>query len=780
MLTNEENMITDIKVESPIGKSDHAVIHFNFNNYIEITKSWRKKVLYHKGDYRKIKEAMECNWPEEFQTCSDVSEMWDLFSNKLKAAMERYIPCKKIENNSSRKQMMPMTEKDRAKVRKKHRCWQRYMETKDGERYREYCRVRNQVRKLTRRLHKIYELEIAKDAKTNPKKFWSYVKSKTKTRDGISDLYVKDTRGNVVGMTESDEEKANTLSKQFASVFTQESENNFSDIRDQDLSWELERIQITEENVSKKLKKLKVGKSPGPDNIHPYVLHELHEILAQPLAMIFRYSVQNGKLPKEWKDAYISAIYKKGDRKEPVNYRPVSLTSVICKVLESIIRDHLVAHMKRNKLFSSRQFGFIQGRATTLQLLNVLDTWTEIIDKKGSIDVIYMDFQKAFDKVPHHRLIKKIESYGIKGELLDWVKDFLRNRKQQVVVNGQKSGKMDVTSGIPQGSVLGPLLFVIFINDLPDVVQNCETFMFADDTKLFRQVKSKEEEQMLQSDLSKLETWSNDWLLKFHPQKCKVMTLGYGSNTSTTQYTMNDGNGGSIVLDRVSNEKDIGVTIDSKLSFETHIHEKINRANKMMGLIRRTFDNLNEETFSLLYKGLVRPHLEYANAVWAPYKKKDIKAIENVQRRATKQIPSLKHLSYEDRLKKLRLPTLRYRRARGDMIEYFKIMGGIYDPEVTKFLPAGRTTEVTRGHNKRVFVRQARVNLRKNVFGIRNVINWNELPKNVVAAPNVMSFERRLDRLWRNEIFKFDWEECYVGGAKLTEADEMDIEAELS
>ncbi len=779
VLTNEENMITDIKIESPIGKSDHSVIHFSFNSYIEIMKSWRTKILYHKGDYEKIREVLDCDWARELRACSDISEMWEVFSKKLNSAIEKYIPCKKIENNNSKRQSMPMTEKDRAKVRKKHRCWQRYMDTKDGRKYREYCRARNQVRRLTRRLHKSFEAEIAKNAKTNPKRFWAYVKSKTKTKDGISDLYIKDADDQVVSMTESDEEKAEALSKQFASVFTQESEDSSLNIDDRALIWKLENIQITEEIIRKKLKALKVGKSPGPDNIHPYVLHELHDVLAQPLCLIFRHSVQNGKLPEEWKDAYISAIFKKGDRKEPSNYRPVSLTSVVCKVLESIIRDHLVAHMKRNKLFSNKQFGFIQGRATTLQLLNVLDRWTEIIDKKGSIDVIYMDFQKAFDKVPHHRLVKKIESYGIKGDLLVWIKDFLRYRKQQVVVNGQKSRRMDVTSGIPQGSVLGPLLFVIFINDLPDAIENCETFMFADDTKLFRQVSTKEEALMLQSDLNRLETWSNDWLLKFHPQKCKVMTIGLGSKNNTSVYTMNDGNGSNIVLDRVANEKDIGVTIDSKLSFETHIHEKINKANKMMGLIRRTFDGLNEENFILLYKGLVRPHLEYANAVWSPYKKKDIKTVENVQRRATKLIPSLRHLSYEQRLKKLKLPTLRYRRARGDMIEYFKIMGGVYDTEVTKFLPPGITIGTTRGHNKRVYVRQARLNLRKNVFGIRNVLNWNALPKNVIEAPNIMCFERRLDKLWEGENFKYDWEEEYVGGAKLTDADEMDVEAEL-
>ena len=181
-------------------------------------------------------------------------------------------------------------------------------------------------------------------------------------------------------------------------------------------------------------------------------------------------------------------------------------------------------HMKRNNLFSNKQFGFLDGRSTVLQLLIVLDKWTRTIDEGGSIDCIYCDFKKAFDKVPHKRLLKKIEGYGIRGEILGWIKAFLSDRTLQVIVNGETSQCKEVTSGIPQGSVLGPLLFVIFINDLPTQVKS-DLFLFADDTKIFRNIRSEDDRETLQKDINTMLEWANKWQLEFHLDKCVSMSI---------------------------------------------------------------------------------------------------------------------------------------------------------------------------------------------------------------------------------------------------------------
>ena len=226
----------------------------------------------------------------------------------------------------------------------------------------------------------------------------------------------------------------------------------------------------------------------------------------------------------DWRFATISPIFKKGSKKLAENYRPVSLTSVACKILESLVREKLISFLKDNKLLSEKQFGFLGQMSTILQLLNYLDYCAEAMGKGRSVDSIYLDFQKAFDTVPHRRLIVKLKAYGICGPLLKWINSFLSMRKQQVSVNGCLSSEQSVISGVPQGSVLGPLLFVLYINDLPDEI-NSMVLMFADDTKLFRIIESSEDTKVLQEDLKKLEEWSSTWLLKFHPGKCKVLPL---------------------------------------------------------------------------------------------------------------------------------------------------------------------------------------------------------------------------------------------------------------
>ena len=305
----------------------------------------------------------------------------------------------------------------------------------------QYKKLKNQIRRLTRKSKKILEKEIAKNSKSNPKAFWKYTQSKLKTRAGIPDLMMpggilKSAEGEpdlilpgssdkkyknyqASKFTCSDQEKADLFSTYFESVFTKEPDSeNLPIFEKRNYTSELNTIEITADAVKKKLTKIKVNKSPGPDSIHPRVLKEISDTMASPIATIFSTSLRNKELPDEWKSAKISAIYKKGNKTDPLNYRPVSLTCVLCKIMESIIRDHVIKHMKTNNLFSAKQFGFISGRSTTLQLLHVLNIWTDILDQGGSIDAIYCDFMKAFDKVPHKRLSLKVDKYGITGNAL--------------------------------------------------------------------------------------------------------------------------------------------------------------------------------------------------------------------------------------------------------------------------------------------------------------------------------------------------------------------------
>ena len=360
-----------------------------------------------------------------------------------------------------------------------------------------------------------------------------------------------------------------------------------------------------------------------------------------------------------------------------------------------------------------------------------------VLDEGGNIDVIYCDIMKAFDQVPIDRLLRKVKSYGIKGSLLAWIGSFLKNRKMSVVINGDKSSEGSVTSGVPQGSILGPLLFTIYINDMPIGI-NSLLFMFADDTKLFREIKNEDDNAYLQQDLDKLSDWSEIWKLKFHPGKCSVLHLG--KTNRKTPYALN-----GQVLQASSSEKDLGVQIDDELRFDKHIQAKTSKARQIWGMIRRSFTNIDTETFPLLFKALVRPHLEYANCVWSPRFQEQIDDIERVQRSATKQVPGLQSMTYSERLRTLKLPTLKHRRRRGDLVETYKIVHQLYDkgavPELN-WIPAN---SITRGHQFRMRPVLSRTKLGQSRFTSRKVNDWNSLPTDIVSASSLNSFKNQLD-----------------------------------
>ena len=782
VFSSEEGMISNVQYESPLGKSDHCVLLFDLTCYSPPSLSSKVRKCYAKGDFKKLRNKLDLDWDAEFLGMQDdVCSQWDRFHTVFEAAIEECIPTSSPSSDGRDRIPREFLNSFLKEKRKKSRCWQRFLESRFSDdhdtKWRAYCKQRNKVRALSRNIKKQKEKNVAYDAKTNPKKFWNYVGSKMKVKPGIPQLR-HNTPVHGPTFTTNDNEKADMLLDHFSSVFTNEPDEEIPVAADHLVNSSLGDLVITEDMIQKKLLHLNNSKSPGPDQLHPVVLKAVASSLVKPLCVIFNTSIRTGKLPSDWKKAHISAVFKKGDREFPSNYRPISLTSIVCKILESLLRDHIVDYLQCNNLFSSKQYGFVPGRSTSLQLLSMLDTITDIVDSSGQVDIIYMDFQKAFDQVPHRRLIEKVKSRGIQGCILNWITDFLKDRFQQVIVNNCASSWAPVTSGIPQGSVLGPILFVLYVNDLPDCTSS-DIYLFADDTKIFRSITCDSDSELLQHDLDELQSWSDKWLLNFHPDKCKVLTVGNVNavqNNDARPYYLKKGNTPH-TLEHVTEMKDLGVIIDNALSFDEHIQKIVSKANKLAGLIRRSFVFLDEVIFKRLFKAIVRPHLEYCHAVWNPHKLKHIDALENVQRRATRFVPSLKGLSYVDRLKKLNLPTLVYRRARGDMIETFKIFNK-YDSTVVPHLHCN--TSNTRGHAHKLFKLRANKNTRKNFFKLRICNLWNSLPSYVIESKDIVQFEKRLDIRWQNSEFKFDYRVAPPDHAKPVDAtsfyQELDIE----
>ena len=642
--------------------------------------------------------------------------------------------------------------RDALKVKNKlHRKWISSPKTeRNPQNWIDYAKARNKVNTLVRKDKRKFEKRIAKEGKVKPKLFWSHARRKLKTKIGVAPLLTDPEDKN--SLVFDDKEKANILQNQFSSVFTKEPLHNIPSFRMRSQT-KIEMIDIPVEAVEKGLKGLNTNKSSGPDELHPKLIFELAEILSEPLTILLNSSLRSGKIPNEWKSAIISAVFKKGPRNIAGNYRPISLTCVLCRIMESFLKDAIMTHLLENSLLSTRQHGFINGRSTVTQLLNYLECCAKKVANGEVVDVVYLDFQKAFDKVPHARLIKKLRSYGIEGKLLAWIKEYLKDRTQIVRVNGELSRIAAVISGIPQGTVLGPLLFVIYINDILDNI-NSDGLLFADDAKIFRAITCKEDSLKLQDDIVNLEEWSDKWLLKFHPDKCHLLTLGKIENIMYShRYQV-----GEKEIEHTFVEKDLGVIMDSDLAFAEHMTQKVKKANNIVGIIRRSFSSLEKDTFVKLFIAFVRPHLEYCQAIWSPHLRKYVKLIEDVQIRATKLVDGFGKMEYHERLKKLNLPTLAYRRLRGDMIETYKHFH-TYDRSILppSFCPRNRPSRSHKYQLQPIRPLDGERGVHKNSFYCRIVDIWNSLPRHVVEAPTMNTFKNRLDVYWKDLPLKFKY-----------------------
>ena len=581
--------------------------------------------------------------------------------------------------------------------------WRVYRRTRKEEDYANYKEALNAATTEIRQSKRSYEQKLACNIKHDSKSFYAYVRSKQNVQDKVGPL--EDSYGNIVSQGFL---MAEDLNGYFSSVFTKEDISSLpvADAKFQEAKSDyLGPLVVTPEMVAKKIKAMKDNKSPGVDGIPPKLLMETVEQISIPLARVFNLSLKEGVVPFEWKEANIIPLFKKGSRNKSENYRPVSLMSVICKLLERLIKDHMVDFLVKHKLLNSSQHGFLKARSCLTNMLCFLEEITKWIDVGSPVDIIYLDFQKAFDKVPHQRLLLKLKAHGIGDSITDWIEQWLTDRRQRVVVDGEVSNWK--SSGVPQGSVLGPILFLIYINDLDDSITS-NVLKFVDDTKLFRKVNTDGDKQHLQNDLDRLVKWSEKWQMLFNFGKCKCLHTGHGN--LNVNYKMGD-----TVLGTTVKERDLGVTISADMKVSEQCGIAASKGNQILGLIRRNITYKGKKLIIPLYKAIVRPHLEYCIQAWRPYRKKDIDTHKRIQRRATKMIPELRDLSYEERLKECGVTTLETRRLRGDQIEVFKILNGHENIDRNMFFSLKKDSR-TRGHEVKLVKDQCRLDIRKHSF----------------------------------------------------------------
>jgi len=503
------------------------------------------------------------------------------------------------------------------------------------------------------------------------------------------------------------------------------------------LNSELTNLAISVEGVQQLLSNIIPHKSSGPDQIPGRLLKLMAHEFAPSLSVIYQASLEQGVLPQDWRNALIVPIFKKGCRLQLSNYRPISLTCIVCKILEHIISTNMYQHLEDNHIICRQQHGFHKRRSCETQLISTIHDFATTLNNSGQTHAILLDLSKAFDTVPHKKLCHKLSSYGIRGQLLNWISAFLTGRCQRVVLNGEISQPCLVTSGVPQGSVLGPLLFLCYINDIPKVVKS-NIKLYADDALLYRNINSEEDIRILQEDLNALVLWAKKWQMNFNPSKCECMIISNKLNLPNLNYCIDN-----IVIKQVEHAKYLGVTIDSKLKWHEHINSVVKKGNSVYGFLQRNLRNCPAAVKSYCYQTYLRPVLEYASIVWSPYCQSDIDKLEMVQRRSARFVMNRKdrYASVTNMMRLLGWPTLKSRRTNAKLIMLYKIINNIVDVDLDGNLLMSASSHNTRCHLTQQY---SRVDAYKYSFVPSAIKLWNTLPHDIVYQETVNNFQNKL------------------------------------
>merc|ERR1712106_621675 len=502
----------------------------------------------------------------------------------------------------------------------------------------------------------IREIRIIENMDKKPKMFYDYIKNKDKRDNKIGPFKIE---GEYVI---ENNEICDTLTKQYNAQFSHNENGRdvMDEIFDNEQEDDISDIMIRDEDIQNAIGDMNPNSTPGPDGIPAKFLIQTKENISVPLGIIMRKSIDQGKIPDVLKLAYVTPIHKGGSKLKPENYRPVSLTSHIMKIFERVVKVRLIDHLKEHNLINPGQHGFVPGRSTQTQLPDHFCRVYEALEEDARVDTVYLDFAKAFDKVDHNILLTKLAENKIKGKLLRWIREFLRDRKFRVVVNGEMSEEQDVKSGVPQGTVLAAILFIIMIYDIDEEIQRCIVRCFADDTRINKKVRTEEDKEAMQEDLNKIYKWAEKNIMKFNEKKFEQMTCGETKGVDVESYITPTGT----IIENNKIVKDLGVVTSADLRFREHIDSVVIACKIKQGNILRNFSTRSKETMLKLYTSHIRSKAEYCCIVWSPTQRKEISKIERIQKSYTKKIEGMEEKNDHQRLKILKLYSLERRRER--------------------------------------------------------------------------------------------------------------------
>lgn len=589
--------------------------------------------------------------------------------------------------------------------------------------------------------------KILSEGEFSNRKWWKFAKTliTTSSPPSINDTPLLD--GNDI--ISDDLDKANLINKFLVQQSTLDDSNASLPDTCPEPSILIEQKVIQPEEVYEILVNLDTTKATGPDGISNRLLKEAAVSISEPLSHLFNYSLSIGYFPEQWKIANVIPIFKKDNPMICNNYRPISLLSCVSKVFEKILFNHIYTFLKQNKLLNRNQSGFTPGDGTINQLINICNKIYSQFDKSDEVLAVFLDLSKAFDKVWHKGLIYKLKKIGITGNLLKWLISYLSNRKQQVVINGAKSDILDLKSGVPQGSVLGPLLFLIYINDLTDGITG-EVFLFADDSSLFHTVRKNINTcaAKMNYDLNIIYQWANKWLVTINAIKTVFILFSSRRPNIYIPPIML----GSASLNRVYSHKHLGLILTSNLSWGEHISQVIAKANKRLFVLKYHKYKLSQKALATCYTSFVRPLIEYGDILYDSCTQEQSESIEKLQHEAARIATGAKFRSSPNLMyKELGWCPLEDRRKTHKLTKIYSIKNKIAPSYLCEILESFQhqhrhptSTARNTSHLKHPVPKKEMYN---KSFFISAIKEWNKLDQLILNAPSLNAFKHKLAEL---------------------------------
>lgn len=585
------------------------------------------------------------------------------------------------------------------------------------------------------------------DNTSSPKTYWKIMKMLIKSSKGSYNI---PPLKNIINNTASDEfvyqddEKCELLNKYFSLISTLEENNVPLPEFEQKTDNLISDIVVERSEIIDVINILNPNKASGPDIISHKMLKICPEKIAIPLQIIFNKSLCQCKYPSGWKIANVTAIFKKGDTSLPSNYRPISLISCVGKVMERVIYKHVYNHLQKHKLIYEYQSGFLPKNSTVHQLIELYNSIVNALEKKEISCFVFCDFSKAFDKVWHKGLLLKIESYGIKGNLHKWFDSYLQNRKQRVVMKDSLSSFSTVQAGVPQGSVLGPLLFIIYINDIAEnLLSLCR--LFADDTSFSCSGQDGlHVKNVIDHDLEVLDEWSRKWLMSFNPEKTEIMIFSHVDHPDLS-FTFNDR-----TIPVVTSHKHLGVTFSSDAKWNTHVENITSSISRHLNALRKLKFKLNRHNLEKLYIIYIRPIFEYASELWDNCGICNIDKLEKLQLDAARIVTGLPVFTKSEKVySELGWQTLQERRKRRKLQMFYNIQNENAPNYLCKLIPPtlqSTTTYPLRNGND-IMLPFCRLTLTIESFIPSTIRQWNNLDLSIRNAESTQRFKNDLKKL---------------------------------